>query len=85
MTDDCVQRVGPNLQEEKGELVDEIERLQTQLKKLQRRALGLDAGETDEQRQEAVVALRDALQQQLARFTDAQALFSSLGVRSVSM
>ncbi|TYZ57792.1 hypothetical protein PybrP1_003251 [[Pythium] brassicae (nom. inval.)] len=69
--------------EEKSELVGEIERLQTQLDKLQRRALGLDDGKTDEQRCGAVAALRDALQQQLARFTDAQALFSSLGTSQV--
>lgn len=34
-------------------LMEEIERLQTQLNRLQRRALGLNAGETDEQQQDA--------------------------------
>lgn len=60
----------------------EIQWLQTQIDQLRRRALGLDAGESDAQRVAAAVALHGALQQQLAQFTDAQALFSSVGVRT---
>lgn len=59
----------------------ELERLQTQLSELKRRALDVGAAQTSEQQRLTNAVLRDALRQQLEHFTDAQVLFSEYGVR----